>query len=161
MPKSGSTSPSAGEITLDALSKAIIEHLQADGRRSYAAIAKAVGVSEATVRQRVQRLLDTEVVQIVAVTDPLQVGFRRQAMIGIRADGSITGVAQALGEMAEVSYVVTVAGSFDLLAEVICEDDAHLYEVLNDRIRALPGVRSTETFVYLKLAKQRYNWGTR
>lgn len=149
------------EPRLDAVSKAIIEHLQVDGRQSYAAIAKSVGLSEAAVRQRVQRLLDADVMQIVAVTDPLQVGFTRQAMVGIRVDGDITKVADALADMDEFDYVVTVAGSFDLLAEVVCEDDDHLLTVLNDHIRTLPGVRSTETFVYLKLTKQHYNWGTR
>jgi len=99
--------------------------------------------------------------QIVAVTDPIQVGFRRQAMIGIRVSGDLTGVGDALTEMPEVDYVVTTAGSFDLLAEVVCEDDEQLLELISTRIRVLPGVRSTETFVYLKLNKQHYNWGTR
>jgi Lrp/AsnC family transcriptional regulator for asnA, asnC and gidA len=146
---------------LDEVSKRIIEQLQEDGRRPYAAIGKAVGLSEAAVRQRVQRLLDAGVMQIVAVTDPLQVGFTRQAMIGIRAEGDITIVADQLAEMPEVDYVVITAGSFDLLIEVVCEDDDHLLEVLSHRIRTLPGVRATETFVYLKLRKQLYNWGTR
>ncbi len=148
-------------VVLDGLSKAIIELLQDDGRQSYATIAKSVGLSEAAVRQRVQRLLDQEVMQIVAVTDPLQVGFRRQAMIGIRVDGDLLPVGDALTAMSEVSYVVTTAGSFDLLAEVVCEDDAELLDLLTRRIRTLPGVQSTETFVYLKLNKQHYNWGTR
>ena len=113
------------------------------------------------MRQRVQRLLDSGVMQIVAVTDPLQVGFRRQAMIGIRVDGDLTGVGDALTRMPEVDYVVTTAGSFDLLAEVVCEDDDQLLELLTKRVRTLPGVQSTETFVYLKLNKQHYNWGTR
>jgi Lrp/AsnC family transcriptional regulator, regulator for asnA, asnC and gidA len=146
---------------LDEVSKRIIEQLQEDGRRPYAAIGKAVGLSEAAVRQRVQRLLDGGVMQIVAVTDPLQVGFARQAMIGIRVEGDIMIVADQLAEMAEVDYVVVTAGSFDLLIEVVCEDDDHLLEVLSHRIRTLPGVRGTETFVYLKLRKQLYNWGTR
>ena len=148
-------------VQLDEMSKQIIEHLQEDGRQSYATIGRAVGLSEAAVRQRVQRLLDAEVMQIVAVTDPLQVGFRRQAMIGLRVAGDITPVADALVQMPDVAYVVTTAGSFDLLVEVICEDDDHLLEVINRRIRAIPGVRHTETFVYLKLLKQFYNWGTR
>ncbi|WP_392542559.1 Lrp/AsnC family transcriptional regulator [Oryzobacter telluris] len=152
---------SAPETRLDDVAKRIIELLQEDGRQSYAAIAKAVGLSEAAVRQRVQRLLDAEVMQIVAVTDPLQVGFRRQAMIGIRAEGDLIEVGEALTAMAEVSYVVTTAGSFDILCEVVCEDDDHLLELLTERIRGLKGVASTETFVYLKLNKQHYNWGTR
>ena len=146
---------------LDDISKRIIEQLQEDGRRPYATIGKAVGLSEAAVRQRVQRLLDTGVMQIVAVTDPMQVGFARQAMIGIRVEGDITPVADVLAGMSEVDYVVVTAGSFDLLAEVVCEDDDHLLEVVTRQIRGLPGVRSTEIFVYLKLRKQLYNWGTR
>jgi Lrp/AsnC family transcriptional regulator for asnA, asnC and gidA len=89
------------------------------------------------------------------------VGFRRQAMIGIRVDGDLTSVADALTQMPEVDYVVTTAGSFDLLAEVVCEDDDQLLELLTKRVRTLAGVQSTETFVYLKLNKQHYNWGTR
>jgi len=146
---------------LDETSKRIIEQLQEDGRRPYAAIGKAVGLSEAAVRQRVQRLLDSGVVQIVAVTDPLQVGFARQAMIGIRVEGDMTVVADRLAELAEIDYVVVTAGSFDLLVEVVCEDDDHLLDLLTQRIRTVPGVKSTETFVYLRLRKQLYNWGTR
>ncbi|HEV7146356.1 MAG TPA: Lrp/AsnC family transcriptional regulator [Pedococcus sp.] len=151
----------SAEVRLDDVSKAIIEQLQEDGRQSYATIAKHVGLSEAAVRQRVQRLLDSGVMQIVAVTDPLQVGFRRQAMIGIRVDGDLTPVGEALTRMPEVDYVVTTAGSFDLLVEVVCEDDDQLLQLLTKQIRVLPGVLTTETFVYLKLNKQHYNWGTR
>jgi Lrp/AsnC family transcriptional regulator for asnA, asnC and gidA len=146
---------------MDAVSKAIIEQLQEDGRRPYAAIGKAVGLSEAAVRQRVQKLLDQGVMQIVAVTDPLTVGFRRQAMVGITVEGDLEPVADALAALDEVEYVVITAGSFDLLVEIVCEDDDHLLELVNKRIRALPGVRATESFVYLKLRKQTYTWGTR
>ncbi|WP_197287779.1 Lrp/AsnC family transcriptional regulator [Streptomyces apocyni] len=147
--------------TVDAVSLAIIEQLQEDGRRPYAAIGKAVGLSEAAVRQRVQKLLDQGVMQIVAVTDPLTVGFKRQAMVGINVEGDLDPVADALAAMSEVEYVVLTAGSFDLMVEVVCEDDDHLLDVINKRIRALPQVRSTESFVYLKLKKQTYMWGTR
>ena len=146
---------------LDSVAKRIIEQLQEDGRRSYASIAKAVGLSEAAVRQRVQRLLDTGVVQIVAVTDPLQVGFERQALIGMKIQGDVTAVADALAEIPEVDYVVITAGSFDVIAEVVCENDDHLLDLLSSRIRILEGVTGTETFVYLRLRKQLYNWGTR
>ena len=112
-------------------------------------------------RAQLQRLLDAGFMQIVAVTDPLQVGFSRQAMIGITVDGDLTPVGDALADLDEVSYVVTTAGSFDLLAEVVCEDDDGLLTLITERIRSLPGVRTTETFVYLKLNKQHYNWGTR
>jgi Lrp/AsnC family transcriptional regulator, regulator for asnA, asnC and gidA len=148
-------------VAIDAVSKAIIEQLQKDGRRSYAEIGKAVGLSEAAVRQRVQKLTESGVMQIVAVTDPLQLGFYRQAMIGIRVAGDTTSVARELGAIAAVDYVVLTAGSFDILAEVVCEDDDHLIDLLNLQIRAIEGVQSTETFVYLKLQKQFYNWGTR
>ena len=154
-------SPKSSGMTLDATSKAIIEQLQEDGRRPYATIGKAVGLSEAAVRQRVQRLVESGVVQIVAVTDPLQVGFTRQAMIGLKAEGDLQALADALAALPEVDYVVITAGAFDVLCEVVCEDDEHLLEVLNTHIRTLPGVRTSETFVYLKLRKQLYNWGTR
>ena len=147
--------------TLDHVSKAIIEQLQQDGRRSYSDIGKAVGLSEAAVRQRVQKLTESGVMQIVAVTDPMQLGFYRQAMIGIRATGDTTVVATTLSAMPEVDYVVLTAGSFDILAEVVCENDDELIELLNKQIRGIDGVQSTETFVYLKLHKQFYNWGTR
>jgi Lrp/AsnC family transcriptional regulator for asnA, asnC and gidA len=149
-----------GASGLDATAKAIVEHLQDDGRRPYAAIAAAVGLSEAAVRQRVQKLIDAGVVQIVAVTDPLQVGFTRQALVGIKVSGAIEAVAARVGEVPEVPYVVTTAGRFDILAEAVCEDDGHLLDVIS-RIRLLPNVIETETFVYLKLNKQHYNWGTR
>ncbi|GLI25970.1 AsnC family transcriptional regulator [Agromyces rhizosphaerae] len=148
-------------VQLDEVSKKIIEQLQADGRRSYADIGKAVGLSEAAVRQRVQKLTDAGVMQIVAVTDPMQLGFTRQAMIGIRASGDTRDLADRLAEIPEIDYVVLTAGSFDLLAEVVCEDDDELIELLNTSIRNLDGVLTTETFVYLKLRKQFYNWGTR
>lgn len=148
-------------VALDATSKAIIEQLQLDGRRSYAEIGKAVGLSEAAVRQRVQKLTEAGVMQIVAVTDPMRLGFSRQAMLGIRVSGDTRTVADRLTELPEVAYVVLSAGSFDILAEVVCEDDDALIELLNHKIRALDGVSSTETFVYLQLKKQKYDWGTR
>ena len=151
----------AKPVQLDAVSKAIIEQLQTDGRRSYAEIGKAVGLSEAAVRQRVQKLTESGVMQVVAVTDPMQLGFYRQAMIGVRVSGDTTLVAEALGALDAVDYVVLTAGSFDILAEVVCENDDDLIELLNKQIRAIEGVQSTETFVYLKLIKQFYNWGTR
>jgi Lrp/AsnC family transcriptional regulator for asnA, asnC and gidA len=148
-------------VQLDEVSKSIIEELQQDGRRSYAAIGKVVGLSEAAVRQRVQRLIEGGVMQIVAVTDPLELGFGRQAMVGIRVAGSVAPVADAIAELDEVDYVVVTAGSFDVLAEVVAESDESLLEILSDRIRTIPGVVTTETFVYLRLRKQTYSWGVR
>jgi Lrp/AsnC family transcriptional regulator for asnA, asnC and gidA len=147
--------------TLDAISKTIIELLQEDGRRSYSDIGRVVGLSEAAVRQRVQRLTETGVMQIVAVTDPMQLGFPRQAMIGIRVAGDTRHVAEAVAAIEAVDYVVITVGSFDVLAEVVCEDDDHLLALINDVIRPIDGVVSTETFIYAKLQKQLYNWGTR
>jgi Lrp/AsnC family transcriptional regulator, regulator for asnA, asnC and gidA len=149
------------EPVLDEINKRIIERLQRDGRTSYAALATVVGLSEAAVRQRVQRLLDSGVMQIVAVTDPLMLGFARQVMVGLRVEGDIRPVADALAAVPEIDYVVICAGGYDLLVELVCTDDADLLRLLNDTIRTIPGVRSTETFVYLKLAKQTYSWGTR
>ncbi len=146
---------------LDAANRAIIEELQRDGRRSYSAIAEAIGLSEAAVRQRVQRLRESGVVQIVAVTDPKRVGFSRQALVGIRATGDLRRLAEKLASIAEIDYVVVCAGSFDILVELVCEDDAHLVDLLNTTIRSLPEVREAETFVYLDLTKQTYTWGTR
>ncbi len=156
-----SRGPDVGPVHLDTISKAIVEQLQADGRRSYAKIATAVGLSEAAVRQRVARLTEAGVMQIVAVTNPLQLGFRRQAMLGIKAEGRLDPIVEALTALTEVDYVVVTAGSFDVLAEVVCEDDDHLVTLLENDIRTIPGVRATESFVYLKLSKQTYQWGTR
>jgi Lrp/AsnC family transcriptional regulator, regulator for asnA, asnC and gidA len=148
-------------VTLDDVSKAIIEQLQQDGRRSYAAIGKVVGLSEAAVRQRVQRLIESGIMQVVAVTDPLELGFARQAMVGIRVTGPLEPVADEIGELDEVDYVVVTAGSFDLLVEVVAESDEHLLEIISGRIRSIEGVASTETFMYLQLRKQTYSWGVR
>ncbi len=146
---------------LDDINKRIIEHLQRDGRMSYATLAKTIGLSEAAVRQRVQRLLDGGLMQIVAVTDPLTLGFARQAMVGVKVTGDLRVVADQLAAVPEVDYVVICAGGFDLLVELVCTDDAHLLDLLNDKIRTVEGVAATETFMYLKLAKQTYAWGTR
>src|ERR687893_1383815 len=129
----------ASHAVLDDVAKQIIEQLQEDGRRPYASIGKAVGLSEAAVRQRVQRLLDAGFMQIVAVTDPLQLGFPRQAMIGLRTNGDLETVADRLAELEEVDYVVITAGSFDLLTEVVCRNDDHLLAILQ-KLRAVPRV---------------------
>jgi Lrp/AsnC family transcriptional regulator, regulator for asnA, asnC and gidA len=156
----GGRDTDSSRVVLDNVSKQIIEQLQQDGRRSYAAIGKAVGLSEAAVRQRVQRLIEVGAMQIVAVTDPLTLGFLRQTMIGIRCSGELERVADHLADMDEIDYVVITAGSFDLLIEVVCENDDQLLEILS-RVRSIPSVTTTETFVYLKLCKQTYSWGTR
>jgi Lrp/AsnC family transcriptional regulator for asnA, asnC and gidA len=146
---------------LDEVSKLIVEQLQLDGRKSYAEIGKVVGLSEAAVRQRVQKLNESGVMQIVAVTDPMRLGFNRQAMVGVKCTGDVNKVAEMLSAIPQVDYVVLTAGGFDILVEVVCEDDEDLINLLNSNIRLLPGVVSAETFVYLKLHKQFYSWGTR
>ena len=148
-------------VSLDDADRRIIEALQSDGRRAYGSIAEDVGLSEAAVRRRVQRLRDAGALDIVAVTDPLQLGFHREAMLGIKVQGDVRSVADEIAAIDEAIYVVLCAGSFDILVELITEDDDHLVHVLNDQIRAVEGVRQVETFLYLKLSKQTYSWGTR
>jgi len=148
-------------FALDDVDKRLIESLQEDGRRPYTQLAQAVGLSEAAVRQRVRRLVDTGVTQIVAVTDPMTLGFRRMAMIGVRVEGDVRAAADAIASFPEIDYLVIVAGSFDLLVEAVCEDDDDLLALLNGKIRTVPGVVSTDTFTYLKICKETYAWGTR
>ncbi|HBX78948.1 MAG TPA: AsnC family transcriptional regulator [Acidimicrobiaceae bacterium] len=147
--------------TLDAIDKLLIRELQIDGRKPYTQLAKVAGLSEAAIRQRVQRLIDGQVMQVVAVTDPLSLGLRRAAMIGIRVEGDLRTAARKLAEYEEVVYVVLTAGTVDILAEVVVEDDEALLELLNDRIRTIPGVVGTETSMYLSIEKQTYQWGAK
>lgn len=153
--------PHAGpeQVVLDPVSRAIIKLLQEDGRRPYASIAASVGISEDAVQQRVDQLVSSGVMQIVAVTDPLQLGFARQAMIGLIVEGELKPVAEALAAIEEIDYVVITAGGFDILAEVVGHSDAHLLELVTARIRPIAGVVSIHTFLYLELQKQTYTWG--
>ncbi len=146
---------------LDDTDKAIIRALQLDGRAPYSKLGPAVGLSQAAVRQRVQRLIDRGVVQVVAVTDPATLGFAVQAMVAISVTGDVRKVAAILEDLQEVEYVVITAGRFDLLVEVVCTDTHHLLDVVNDRIRSIKGVTSTEVFTYMSLVKQTYSWGVR
>lgn len=152
------TTEAGTERRFDEIDRAIIGLLQEDGRRAYSDIAQQVGLSEPATRQRVNRMRQNGHMQIVAVTDPLSLGFRRMAMIGIRVSGKIDPVADALASIDEIEYVLITAGAFDLLAEVVCRDDGELLELL-DSMRALPGVESTETFMYLRIHKQSFEWG--
>ena len=148
-------------FVLDDLAKDIITQLQEDGRRSYSAIGRAVGLSEAAVRQRVRGLIDAGVIQIVAVSDPLRLGFGLVAFVAVKVNGDIKRVADALALISEIDYVVLAAGRFDIITEVVCEDNQHLLRLLNDQIRTIPGVADLETFISLGLHKQTYTWGTR
>ena len=147
-------------VVIDEIDRAVIRELQLDGRMPYAKLGPAVGLSQAAVRQRVQRLIENGVMQVVAVTDPLTLGFGLQAMVGLEVDGDLRAVATKLAKVDEVSYVVVTTGRFDMLVEVVCRDNEQLLALVNDVIRALPGVRSAEVFSYLHLEKQTYSWGT-
>jgi Lrp/AsnC family transcriptional regulator for asnA, asnC and gidA len=149
-------------VEISELDKRIIEHLQQDGRRPFTQIATALGVSEATVRARTNRLVERDILQIVGVTDPLKLGFQQQAMIGVRCEASeLLEAADVINAFPEVDYLVVTAGSYDLLVEVVCEDNEALLAFLTEKLRRVPGVRETETFVYLRMLKQVYSWGTR
>ena len=143
---------------LDQIDRAIIEHLQRDGRMPFTKLGTAVGLSEAAVRQRVQRLLDADVMQVVAVTNPLWLAGRRMAMIGIKVNGPVQPLADQIQNLDGVEYLVVTAGSFDLLCEAVVADDAGLLELTN-RLRSIDGVSATETMVYLDLVKQTFQWG--
>jgi Lrp/AsnC family transcriptional regulator for asnA, asnC and gidA len=155
----GRRGPVSTPRRIDALDQGIVEALQANGRESFRSIAARLGVSEATVRARYARLCDDDILQVVGVTNPLGLGFE-QALIGVKTAGSPQPVADEISTWAEADYVVITAGQYDLVVEIVAEDRRDLLE-LTDRMRALAGVVSTETFLYLDLVKQLYDWGTR
>ena len=151
-----------GRDEVSTLDKRIIEHLQQNGRKPFTQIAIEIGVSEAAVRARTNRLVDRGILQIVGVTDPLKLGFHQMAMIGIRCESDrLIDVAERVAEMPEVDYVVITAGAYDLLVETVCEDNEALLRFLTDKLRRIDGVRDTETFIYLRMVKQTYQRGTR
>jgi Lrp/AsnC family transcriptional regulator, regulator for asnA, asnC and gidA len=149
------------QSSVDPVDKLIIEQLQQDGRRPYTEVAMAVGLSEGAVRQRVKAMLNSGVLQIVAVTDPLRTGFPIEVMVALRVEGGdLMKTAEALAAVPEIIYVVVAAGSFDILLEVLCTDHDHLLQLLNEKIRTLPGVTRAETFTYLRIVKETYSYGT-
>ena len=144
------------------LDKRIIEHLQQDGRRPFTQIATELGVSEAAVRARTNRLIEKGILQVVGVTDPLKLGFQQWAMIGVKCEAArLLEVAEEIAAFPETDYVVITAGTYDILVECVAEDNEHLLRFLSEKLRKISGVRETETFVYLRLMKQSYLWGTR
>jgi Lrp/AsnC family transcriptional regulator for asnA, asnC and gidA len=147
------------QVPIDAVDRSIIRALQDDGRATYAELAASVGLSPPAVRQRMQRLMETGLLQVVAVTDPLKLGLPVMALVGIAVDGDVRQVADAVGAIDEVIYAVLTSGAFDLFAEVVCADMDQLFTVVNDRLKAIPGVRSTESFVYFDIHTHRFNWG--
>jgi Lrp/AsnC family transcriptional regulator for asnA, asnC and gidA len=144
---------------LDAIDARIIEALQANGRESFRRIAAELDVSEATVRARYARLCADDILQVTAVTNPLGLGFDAMAMVGVKTSGPPERVADEIARWDEAGYVVVTAGQFDILVELVCEDRRHLLELTN-RIRSVDGVLSTESFLYLEMWKQLYDWGT-
>jgi Lrp/AsnC family transcriptional regulator for asnA, asnC and gidA len=157
-PLNGPQSDVTTAIDLDAKDRQIIAALQINGRANYAEMAKRIDLSPAAIRLRVNRLLESRVLDIVAITDPLSIGFTVQAMIGLTIDGDIEALSDEIGTLESAVYVVLTAGRFDLLVELLCADNEHLLKVLND-LRALDGVVSLEAQTYLRLAKQTYAWG--
>ena len=156
----GSPQAHITHIPLDEIDHQLIGLLQRDGRASYAELAPAVGLSAPAVRQRVQRLIEGNVVQIVAVTDPLALGLPVMAMVGIKVSGNALEVADSLGAIDRVIYVVVTGGSFDLFAELVCEDMSELFDIINSMIRPLPGVSSVESFPYFDIHTHRFTWDT-
>jgi Lrp/AsnC family transcriptional regulator for asnA, asnC and gidA len=150
--------PVRGPRRIDALDQGIIEALQANGRESFRRIATRLGVSEATVRARYTRLSNDDILQVVAVTNPLGLGFE-QALVGVKTAGPPHPVADAIASWPEADYVIVSAGQYDLLVELVAADRHDLLDLTN-RMRTLDGVVSTETFLYLDLVKQLYDWGT-
>ena len=147
---------------LDDLDKSIIQCLQLDGRRPYAQIGRQLKVPEATVRQRAERLISRGIVQVVGVTDPIAMGFQQPALIGLCVDpGKLDRIAEQIAALDEVTYLVVTAGRFDLVCEVVCEDNEHLLRVLTDRLADIDGIRSSETLVELRFVKESYQWGAR
>jgi Lrp/AsnC family transcriptional regulator for asnA, asnC and gidA len=150
--------PVAPAQRVDDLDRAIIEALQENGRESFRRIAARLDVSEGTIRARYARLTQDGILQVVAVTNPLGLGFD-QALIGIKTGGPPSIVADEISRWPEADYVIVVAGRFDLVVEVVTSDRQELLELTN-RIRSLDGVVSTESFFYLEMWKQLYDWGT-
>ena len=146
--------------SVDRLDLQIIEALQENGRVPFRHIADELGVSEATIRNRYARLCDANVLQVTGVTNPLGLGFDAQAMLGIKTNGPPEPVADEIAAWREAGYVVITAGQFDLLVEVLCTDRRHLLDIIN-RVRSLDAVVSTESFIYLELWKQVYDWRRR
>ena len=145
---------------LDRIDQRLIEALQKNGREPFRRIAAEVGVSEATIRARYQRLCEDDILQVTGVTNPLGLGFEAQAMVGIRTSGAPEPVAEQIAQWDEAGSVVVTAGQFDILVELVCADRRQLLAVTN-RMRELDGVVSTESFLYLELWKQLYDWGAR
>jgi len=144
---------------VDEIDLKIINFLNKDGRTPFAQIAKELGVSTGMIRQRYQRLVQEGVLQIVAITNPLLMGFATMAQIGVKADvRRLEEIADEIAQFEEVIYLVLLTGSYDLHVEVVCRDKAHLLNFLTKKLHAVEGVKEAETFMYLRIAKENYGW---
>lgn len=142
---------------LDETDAKIIEALQADGRVAFAQIAEQLNVSPGMIRQRYNRLVEQGFLRMVAITNPLRMGFKTMAMIGIRAEGSkLLEVADKVSKLDEVIYMVVASGRFDIFAEVVCRDHEHLLQFITERLSTIDGVRESESFLHLKIVKEIY-----
>ncbi|HUH53743.1 MAG TPA: Lrp/AsnC family transcriptional regulator [Microbacteriaceae bacterium] len=148
------------DFDLDETDRKLIAALQRDGRYGYTELGELVGLTAGGARRRVMRLEKRGVVQIVGVTDPLRLGFQSMAMVGIVANGDIEAIAKKLGEIESVVYVVLTAGQFDLLVEVLAEDQQKMFDVINSQIRPIEGIMRAETFSYYSIRTHRFGWGS-
>ena len=145
------------ENRLDQIDHQIITALKQDGRMPFAQLARELDVSPGMVRERYHRLVQDSILQVIAVTNPLKVGYRVMTLIGIKVrDNHLRDVAQQVATLDEVIYLVLCTGSYDLLAEVVCRDNAHFVEFLSERLRAIEGIHDTESFMYLDIVKEIY-----
>lgn len=148
------------QFELDEIDRKLLAALQRDGRCGYAELGELVGLTAGGARRRVMRLEERGVVQVVGVTDPLRLGYRSMAMVGVVASGDIERIADELNDIPNVVYVVLSAGQFDLLVEVIAEDQEKLFQVINRQVRAVEGVLRAETFTYYSIRTHRFGWDT-
>ena len=147
------------QAKLDEVDLQIIEILSKDGRTPFAQIAQRLEVSTGMIRQRYHRLVQEGVLQVVAVTNPLLMGYSTMAQIEVKVDVSrLPEIADEIASFEEVTYLVFLTGSYDLHLEVVCRDKEHLLDFLTKKLHAVEGVRDTETFIYLHIAKEIYNW---
>jgi len=142
---------------LDSVDRYIIEAMRADGRIAFAQIAQDLNVSPGMIRVRYNRLVEMEVLKVVAITNPLRLGFTMMAMIGIHTDGArMLDVAQQVAGFEEVIYLIVSSGRFDIMCEVVCKDHAHLLEFLTEKLYKVEGVRESESYLHLKIQKEVY-----
>ena len=145
---------------LDEKDRAIVSILQYDGRTPFTKIAEKLEVTEGSVRQRVKRLIKSKKLQVVGIARPEEMGWQEVGIIGITVQADrIMEIAEAVAQLPEVSYLVQVAGEFDLFAEVFCRDRDHFVSFLNNSLNKIPGVERTQSFLILKMHKLSYRWG--